>query len=147
MRSPGGDNNLAVILSTYEPNIRCGRVETFGDAPSCGTILAEMPASTGDLRFGPDDIPGVQEPLPQLFTGGKLILRYCVLYPSNRDCIGDHSCLLRLFSATGRADSTSWYSIWEAAEATFARCARDRKSGSFRGLGRIFAHRKILQIG
>lgn len=55
----------------------------------------------------------------------------------SHDClIVDEQCLLRLFS-TGRTDSASWYTIWQAAEATFARCARDRRSGNFRGLGRF----------
>ncbi|KAF6239980.1 hypothetical protein HO173_001588 [Letharia columbiana] len=112
----GGDDNLAVILSTYKPKIQCGSAQTFSDASSCEGLLADMPASTAKVLFGPDDVPGVREPLPQLIASG------------------DDKCLLRLFS-TGRADSASWYSIWEATEATFARCARDRKPGSFRGLG------------
>ena len=53
----------------------------------------------------------------------------------------DTKCLLRIFS-TGRADSTSWYSIWEATEATFAKCARNRKFGSFRELGRFSVLRR-----
>ena len=48
----------------------------------------------------------------------------------------NNRCLLRIFS-TGKADSASWYSIWAAAEATFAKCARNRKFGNFRGLGRL----------
>ena len=72
----GGDNNLAVILTTYQPNIRCGVQDVFRGSPGCGEILAEMPASTGKMRFGPDGLPGVQEQLPQLFVTGELISRY-----------------------------------------------------------------------
>lgn len=42
--------------------------------------------------------------------------------------------MVRVFSA-GRADRTSWYSLWEAVEAIFSVCGRDGKAGSFRGLG------------
>ena len=40
--------------------------------------MAEMPASTEKVRFGPDGTPGIQEPLPQLFVTGELTLRYCL---------------------------------------------------------------------
>ncbi|KAF6228107.1 hypothetical protein HO133_007835 [Letharia lupina] len=68
----GGDNNLAVILSTYKPKIQCGSAQTFSDASSCEGLLADMPASTAKVLFGPDDVPGVREPLPQLIASGKL---------------------------------------------------------------------------
>ena len=71
----GGDNNLDVIITTYEPNIRCGAQDVFRDSPGCGQILAEMPASTEKVRSGPDGLPGVQEQLPQLFVAGELTLR------------------------------------------------------------------------
>lgn len=103
-------------MSVYKPNIQCGRAEVFASAPSCADIMVDMPASTETMRFGPGGTPGIDEPLPQLLASL------------------DSQCLLRIFS-TGRADSTSWYSIWEAAEATFAKCARNRKFGNFRGLG------------
>lgn len=70
--APGGDNNLAVILSTYKPKIQCGSAQTFSDAPSCEGLLADMPASAAKVLFGPDDVPGVREPLPQLIASGKL---------------------------------------------------------------------------
>lgn len=116
--APGGDNNLNVILSTYEPhhNIRCGRSENFGNAPSCENVLADMPATEEMTLFGPGTAPGIEEPLPQLIASA------------------DEKCFLRLFS-TGRADWASWYSIWQATEATFARCGRKRRFGNFRGLG------------
>lgn len=36
--------------------------------------MADMPASTAKLLFGPDSVPGIQEPLPQLIASGKLTL-------------------------------------------------------------------------
>ena len=75
--APGGDNNLNVILSTYEPhhNIRCGRSENFGNAPSCENVLADMPATEEMTLFGPGTAPGIEEPLPQLIASGKPTLR------------------------------------------------------------------------
>ena len=66
--SEGGDNNLAVIMSVYRPNIQCGRAEAFVDAPSCADIMVDMPASTEPTLFGPDGTPGIVEPLPQLIA-------------------------------------------------------------------------------
>ena len=37
-------------------------------------MLAAMPATTEKLRFGPEEIPGVEERLPQLITAGELFL-------------------------------------------------------------------------
>ena len=62
-----------MTLGTYEygPHIRCGSAEIFTDAPSCGALLAEMPASRSKAVFGPEGSPGVVEPLPQLLASGK----------------------------------------------------------------------------
>lgn len=73
----GGDNNLAVVLAPYEPNIQCGSAEAFTHPPSCGGILVDMPASTAEMRFGPRGVPGVNEPLPQYIASGKRILERC----------------------------------------------------------------------
>ncbi|KAL9137050.1 MAG: hypothetical protein Q9175_001728 [Cornicularia normoerica] len=67
----GGDNNLAVVLAPYEPNIQCGSAEAFTHPPSCGGILVDMPASTAEMRFGPRGVPGVNEPLPQYIASGS----------------------------------------------------------------------------
>ena len=73
-RLSGGDNNLAVILRAYEPEVQCGVRSIFTDAPSCGGLLADMPATTEKTLFGPGDVPGVQEPLPQGIISGKASL-------------------------------------------------------------------------
>ena len=48
--------------------------------------------------------------------------------------VEDDKCMLKLYS-TGGSDLVAWYQIWEAVEATFAICARQREGGSFRDLG------------
>lgn len=75
---PGGDNNLAVILSTYEPQIRCSPGTPFRNAPSCNGLLADMPASREKILWGPGSTPGVQEVLPQLILAGKFLPWYLV---------------------------------------------------------------------
>lgn len=43
--------------------------------------MADMPASTAKMLFGPESVPGVQEPLPQLIASGKLMLHiYISIY-------------------------------------------------------------------
>lgn len=71
MKALGGDNNLLVTLSIYKPKITCGRRDSFRNAPSCGGLLENMPASTEKLLFGPDNVPGIQEPLPQLVASSE----------------------------------------------------------------------------
>ena len=59
----GGDNNLAVILGIYQPNVQCRG--TFGpEWSSCRDVLGDMPASKTRLKFGPRNVPGVQQGLP-----------------------------------------------------------------------------------
>ena len=58
----GGDNNLGVILGTYEPDVQC--MGTHTEATSCLDILADMPATTEVKTFGPEGQPGVEEVLP-----------------------------------------------------------------------------------
>ena len=48
--------------------------------------------------------------------------------------IVDKKCVLKLYT-TGSSDVLAWYDIWEAVEATFAVCGRQRKGGIHRGLG------------
>lgn len=59
----GGDNNLGVILGSYQPDVQCTATHT-GNPQSCLEILADMPATTDTRIFGPQGHPGVQENLP-----------------------------------------------------------------------------------
>lgn len=63
LKYPGGDNNMAVIMGIFKPNVRCrGNFESAG---SCKDLLAEMPASTKIEVFGPRETPFVDEVVPQ----------------------------------------------------------------------------------
>ncbi|KAL9127270.1 MAG: hypothetical protein Q9175_007774, partial [Cornicularia normoerica] len=59
----GGDNNLAVLLGTYQPTVQCRG--TFGpEWSSCRDILGDIPAGKTPLIFGPRSAPEVQQGLP-----------------------------------------------------------------------------------
>lgn len=45
----------------------------------------------------------------------------------------------------GEADTTSWYKVWEAANAAYYACVSPGFRGSFRGLGLLPA-RCIIQV-
>ncbi|KAL8665154.1 MAG: hypothetical protein Q9168_007764, partial [Polycauliona sp. 1 TL-2023] len=109
-----GDNNLAVVLGTYAPNVQC--LGSFGpEWASCRDILADMPADTKEYVFGPRDAPGVEQPLP------------------TRVDSSDDKCLAQIFS-TGALDTSNWYRMWEAMTAIFSICIRARRGGVYRGL-------------
>ena len=62
----GGDDNLGVIVGTYEPDVQC--TGPFVGWRSCLEILADMPATTDMKMFGEEGQPGVQEVLPRDFV-------------------------------------------------------------------------------
>ena len=70
-KNSGGDNKLAVVLSSYIPNIQCQRDSVFRNGQSCGSLLADMPATMDRILFGPHGTPGIQEPLPQIVLSGR----------------------------------------------------------------------------
>ena len=56
-------------MRTYQPRIECrGR---FEDPVSCQDVLAYMVATKEKELFGPQDIEGVAEPLPQIVASGE----------------------------------------------------------------------------
>lgn len=67
--SAGGDNNLAIVMGTFQPQVQCRG--NFIEGSSCESILADMPASTDNITFGPSTGPDVQEPLPLEIVSGK----------------------------------------------------------------------------
>lgn len=74
----GGDNNLAVVLGIFRPQVRCAG--SLHGRSSCGHVLADMPASTALEVFGPPDAPHVKEKLPQEVVSGELPISAAILY-------------------------------------------------------------------
>lgn len=52
-RSLGGDNNLNVVITDYEPHVRCDKSTTSGPPwESCLLILSDMAATVDRKVFG-----------------------------------------------------------------------------------------------
>ena len=66
----GGDDNLGVIIGTYEPEVQC--MGTHVGWQSCLEILSGMPATTETKIFGFEGQPGVQEVLPVDIISGMV---------------------------------------------------------------------------
>ena len=65
----GGDNNLAVVLGTYQQPVSCrGSLLTWD---SCRDIIYDMPADKVSRIFGPHSDPSVTEELPYHIDSGK----------------------------------------------------------------------------
>lgn len=111
----GGDNNLALSLGIFSPNVQCRG--SFGPKwTSCRDILGDMPAGTTRMVFGPRNLPEVQQGLPVHVESS------------------DEKCVMKVFS-TGKSDVSYWYRIWEAVTAVFSICVRSGRGGVYTGLG------------
>ena len=85
MNFPGGDNNLRVIVSQYDPgNLRCyGVMRRENVAASCEQILSTMNTDDAGIFFGPSADPnegGVR--LPYLLLSSEFGLFSSDLYSS-----------------------------------------------------------------
>ena len=132
---PAGDKNLALILGTYDRAVECRG--TFVEWKSCVNVVADMPASTETLVFGPPADPGAQVLLPHFIESGK---------PSNfakgsnfttDDRFGedDKDCLSRIWYTKKESDTASWFQMWEAITAVYSVCVRNQQRGIIKGLG------------
>ena len=71
---PGGDNNLRVIMSAYNPvNVRCyGQMRTPDVLRSCQAILDSMRTNDQEILFGPEgEELDVDVALPFLLISGE----------------------------------------------------------------------------
>ena len=70
----GGDNNLAVVLGTYQLPVICRRSLTSWG--SCRDILYDMPANEERQVFGARSDPAVTEDLPWKIESCKCLGPY-----------------------------------------------------------------------
>ncbi|MCJ1458627.1 hypothetical protein MMC28_009001 [Mycoblastus sanguinarius] len=113
----GGDNNVAVIMSEYKPQVQCRGSFSASATGTCNDILFAMKADRDLYTFGPASDPATEEELP-------VYIRSMVT-----------GCSVQIFS-TGTADTSSWYEIWEAVTAVSNICVQNQlKGGSLRGIG------------
>lgn len=116
----GGDNNVALIMGKYEADdqsVQCGG--KLASKNGCRDILLGMPVTEHGEHFGPEVAPGAGVDIP-----------YTIKAP-------DESCSLKILTTNrhGDSDITSWYKIWEAANAIYYRCTITSNRGTMRGLG------------
>lgn len=71
----GGDNNLAVIVGSYNIPAQCRG--QFKPWESCRELLSDMPATTGKEIFGPESDPAATVKLPQAVISGMVPLKEC----------------------------------------------------------------------
>ena len=131
---PASDKNIALILGTYDRAVECRG--TFAEWKSCTNVVADMPASTETLVFGPETDPGAQVLLPHFIESSK---------PSDLakgsnvadDRLGedDRTCLSRIWYTKKESDTASWFQIWEAISAVYSACVSHQQKGTIRGLG------------
>lgn len=111
----GGDNNMEVTLSSWNPgNVQCTGV---GPPPkTCVIIVVTMNVSAQSLVFGLKSDPRVQEGLPHVLSNAQ----------------GGCSFIIR---ATAAAVTTTWFRLWEAVNALNMMCVLVGKRGRLVGIG------------
>lgn len=143
----GGDNNLAVVIAGYEPNVRCGGRLSKVFAISCSRLASTMPAGTGPTYFGNRTRdPRVQEPLPQSLTYGKNALYLIIISIHTikrrrlmiQNDTEDRQCWTRIDSSGTETVIASWFQLWEGMAALNSMCARQGRKGVARRLGKVF---------
>lgn len=131
---PAGDKNLALILGTYDPAVECRG--TFPEWKSCTNVVADMPASTETLVFGPVADPGAQVVLPHFIESGKLLdFAQGLGVTDARLREDDRHCLSRIWYTKKESDTASWFQMWEAVTAVYSVCVRHQQRGTIRALG------------
>lgn len=131
---PAGDKNLALILGKYDGAVECRG--TFTEWKSCTNVMADMPASTETLVFGPPEDPGAQVLLPHFIQSGKPSgFTKGSNFTDDRLDEDDKDCLSRIWYTKKESDTASWFKIWEAITAVYSVCVRHQQRGSIKGLG------------
>lgn len=120
----GGDNNLRVYVSKYDPStIRCyGKMHRPDAQVSCQQLLNTMSTSELNTYFGPGSDPLANVRVPVLLLSE------------------DHQCKITIRTTgkgAGRTDMWSWGQFWEGAVAVAGVCVREGKEGVQTGLGEL----------
>lgn len=132
---PAGDKNIALVLGTYDRPVECRGA--FPIWRSCTNVVAEMPASTETLVFGPETDPSAQVLLPHFIESGKPSdFAKGLDFTDYMLCKDDKDCLSRIWYTKKESDTASWFQIWEAITAMYSVCVRHRQKGTIRGIGK-----------
>ena len=137
----GGDNNIAIILGRYTPdhgNVQCSTNQKRLIS-GCRDILSGIPVNTEEQTFGRIGDPNIDVSLPISTQSRRSMFDPKLAYQFLKTRIEDKSCTMTILTANrrGEADTTSWYNIWEAANAAYYACVSPGFRGTFRGLGTL----------
>ena len=150
----GGDNNLLVSVSEFDPylwsdNVRCfGSTAGRGTIDSCNRLADAMDASESDKIFGPQSRPH-DYLTPLILRQGKTLYT-ADFYP--RDVTGiliDNRCSLKITSQPSNRyrRRASWYQIWEGAIIVNAMCIRNGKKGAFKVFSDGAPNISLMELG
>ncbi|KAL9577506.1 MAG: hypothetical protein Q9212_006318, partial [Teloschistes hypoglaucus] len=109
----GEDKTLGLIMTSYTPRVTCLSVRDAPPIANCQGILDRINSSPIPRLFG---IPGKAKPdvpLPKL------------MQEAQKQC----QFIVRTSDAQAFDDWSSWYEIWEAAQALVGMCIRYGKTG------------------
>lgn len=133
----GGDNDVGIIIGKYEPDqgsIQCFGVRTKTFVSGCRDIMGGIPVARNELLFGPNKPPAIVQ-LPASTQSCESSNHITGLYIFSWSMAVDRACMLKVLTTNQDGDVTSWYKIWEAANAVYFRCVHAGTQGMFRGLG------------
>ena len=133
----GGDNNLFVTVSEYDPFLWSDNVRCFGSTggpeilESCTGLADRMDASESSKTFGPQGLPH-DYLTPYTLTAGKNPTVYRMFREVTVGSI-DNRCYLKITTYPNNryTRTASWYELWEAAILINAMCIRHGKKGVF----------------
>lgn len=125
----GGDNNLAVAVSAYEPKVQCyGTIDPPGLLGSCQNIVDKMDASTTLLTLTTSGANDAAITLPYTLESGGYASN--LMRPSRAAdiLVEDKRCVM-IIRTIGGQDTYTWRKFWEVAVALTGMCVRTDRNG------------------
>lgn len=113
--------------------VQCGERKAIVNR--CEELLLAMPVGGRAEQFGPRGDPEADVHLPYRissckYVGGDSFMRLM-------QCVADRSCSMNIYrtSLYGFLDTSSWFTLWEAATAVYYKCVSRGLRGWHGGLG------------
>ena len=134
----GHHSRLGLIMTSYEPSIRCSWPIGESQRPeNCDEILMSMPADLSFQRFGRHLPAGAGVPLPLDIANGILpqSQRMFLIPGLPRFHVADRSCVATV-DTTGVPAVESWFRLWEEMVALEGMCTRNGMVGTSFALGK-----------
>lgn len=132
---------MGIILGSYTPDqgkLQCSTSKKRFIS-GCRDILSGIPVNTEEQIFGPKEDDNVDVFLPATIESRGFPTRTSQTYQLLMTNLDDSTCTMKILTANrhGVPDTTSWYNVWQAANAVYYRCVNAGFRGTFRGLGRL----------